>query len=177
MKQSKLKGLFTLLILCVGFAVFAQTNAISRYYDEYRADERFTKISISGKMFSLFTNVEVEQDKDQGMAKMLSKLKGLKMLVGDSIPDAKALYMKASLMPEKDMEELMSVEKGTGEMKFFITEANGLISELVMLAYNEQHLVLMSLVGDIDLEALSKLSKNIDIDGFENLQNLDKEKK
>ena len=46
-----------------------------------------------------------------------------------------------------------------------------------MVLGGEHEFLLLSLVGDIDLKQISKLSKSMDIDGFQNLEKLDKNNK
>ena len=70
-------------------------------------------------------------------------------------------------------EDLMEVkEKGKTEFKFMIREVNGKIRELLMLSGKGNNFFLMSLIGDIDLKKISRLSKSIDVDGIENLDKL-----
>ena len=172
---------FTMLILlgtCMGLQ--AQSSAIDRYYEAYQQDERFSKVSISGKMFGLFTNFELDNPEDQALVKAIAKLEGLKMLVYESKKGSdakvKSLFAEALKKPQAGMEELMSISKPETEIRFFITEqANGKVSELLMLLFEDQHvLVLMSLVGDIDLKEIAALSKKMDIEGFEHLEKIEK---
>ena len=162
------------VMLIMSATMMAQSNGIDRYYETYKQDDRFTRISVSGKMFSLFANFEMDDPTEQEALETISKIKGLKMLVGDAIPEAKSIYVQAVKRPNAEMEELMTVENKTQEFKFFITEANGTISELLMLMYDGQSIMMMSLVGDIDLKSISKLSEKMDIQGFEHLENVDK---
>lgn len=152
---------------------FAQGNSIDRHFSKYQDDDRFTRISISGKMFSLFTNFEMDDPAEQEVVKTMSKIKGLKMLIGDSIVEAKSIYMKALSRTGSDMEELMTVKNPNNEMRFMISESGGMITELLMIMYDEKSVVLMSLIGDIDLKQISKMSKKMNIDGFEHLEKLE----
>ncbi|MEM7162112.1 MAG: DUF4252 domain-containing protein [Bacteroidota bacterium] len=159
-------------VLCCGLSVQAQNNAIDRYFDQYANDETFTKVSISSKMFNLFTNFDLENEEDQKVIESISKLKGLKMLVANEYPEAEQTYRQAIQLPQSRMEELMTVESKEKELKFFITEENGKIAELLMLSYEKDHMIIMSLVGDIDLKELSSLSSKMDIQGFDQLDKL-----
>ena len=66
----------------------------------------------------------------------------------------------------------MTVENANQEMRFFISEADGIITELLMISYDGDSVMLMSLVGDIDLKQISKLSNKMNIEGFEHLENV-----
>ncbi|MFT4660874.1 MAG: hypothetical protein ACI8XB_001143 [Patiriisocius sp.] len=173
MKYNYYKSSILLIVLiCSAMSVSAQ-SAIQRHFEKYSEDDRFTRITISAKMFQLFANFEVDGEDGQEMIQTISKLKGLKMLIGDDLDGAPMLFKQISKMPEKDMDELMRVEKEESELRFFIQEkSDGVISELLMIALEERGLIMMSIVGDIDLKSMSKLSKHMNIEGFEKLENV-----
>ena len=171
MNWSKWIFSFSLLIL-TAFSVNAQNNAIDKYYQSYSEDDRFTKISISSKMFSLFTNFDMEDEAEQEVVETISKLKGLKMLVGNELENAKSIYQDA-LRVANNMEELMTIEDKEQELIFYISESGGMISELLMLSYETDQVIMLSLIGDIDLKDISSLSNKMDIKGFDQLDNLE----
>ena len=150
----------------------AQSSGVDRYYQDIRNDERFTSVSVSSKMFSLFVNFEMEDPAEQQLVETISKLKGLKVLIGNEIPEAKSIYTNIVGNPASEMEELMDVTDASRQFKFFITEAGGSISELLMVGYEKSQVVILSLVGDIDLKEISALSQKMDIKGFKHLENL-----
>ncbi len=174
MKKTTL--LLTLItVMCCGH-VMAQNNAIDKYYETYKEDDRFTRITVSSKMFSLFTNFDMDDPDEQHVVEAISRLKGLKMLVGNDVENPKSLYLDALKKPEKEMEELMTVENTENELKFFISESEGMISELLLVSFSEKNVMMMSLVGEIDLKDISDLSKKIDIQGFEQLEHAGEKK-
>jgi len=162
------------LLACIlmSMTVSAQSNSIDKYFEKYQDDERFTRISISSRMFGLFSNFDPEDEAEQEVVQTISKLKGLRILAADSIAEAKSLYRAAVKKPSVDMEELMTVENANQELRFFITEADGIITELLMVSYDGNSVMLMSLIGNIDLKQISKLSDKMNIEGFEHLENV-----
>lgn len=170
-----MKYTYTLALLAAmlfSMTLSAQSNSIDKYYEKYQDDERFTRISISSRMFGLFSNFDMEDQAEQEVVKTISKLKGLKILVADSISEAKSIYQAAVKKPSSEMEELMTVESADQELRFFISESKGIINELLMVSYGDNSVMLMSLVGDIDLKQISKLSDKMNIEGFEHLENV-----
>ncbi len=164
-----------LLVFAIGnFAMQAQENAIDKHFSTYGDDDRFTKISISSKMFNLFTNVDSENPEEDKVIETISKLTGLKMLVGNELENANSLYASAKKNLDGNYEELMTIEDKDHELVFYIEESAGKITELVMISYESNHLVILSLMGDIDLQELSKLSNKMEIEGFEEFKNLEK---
>ncbi|MEM6262780.1 MAG: DUF4252 domain-containing protein [Bacteroidota bacterium] len=161
------------LLMLASVALQAQSSGIDRYFEQYQEDDRFTSITVSSRMFGLFAEFDMDDPDEQDLVEAISKLKGLKMLIGEEVEDAKSLYTAAVQKPAKAMEELMSIKDGDQEFKFFITEANGTISELMMVGYEGKSFMVMSLVGQISLRDISRLSQKMDIDGFEHFQNVD----
>lgn len=153
-------------------AVFAQ-DAISKFFTKYQSDESFSQVTVSSKMFNLFTNMEVESKEDQEVLNAISKLKGLRILAKENTSDARALYKEAfALIPAKEFEELMSVRDKDKDMKFYIKESGGKISELVMIMGGTDDFMVMSLFGEIDLKQVSKIGKKMNVDGLQKLEKM-----
>ncbi len=153
-------------------AVFAQ-DAISKFFTKYQSDESFSQVTVSSKMFNLFTNMEVESKEDQEVLNAISKLKGLRILAKENTSDARALYKEAfALIPTKEFEELMSVRDKDKDMKFYIKESGGKISELVMIMGGTDDFMVMSLFGEIDLKQVSKIGKKMNVDGLQKLEKM-----
>jgi len=171
---------FMLGALMVALAVAAQAQAsadlITKFFGKYQNDETFTQVTISSKMFNLFTNMEVDKPEDQEVLNAISKLKGLRVLAKEDARNARELYKEAlALVPVKEFEELMSVRDKDKDMKFYIKETTpGKISELVMIAGGVDDFMVLSLFGEIDLKQVSKIGSKMDIDGLDQLKNMDK---
>jgi hypothetical protein len=166
-----------IVMMAVAVAAQAQGDAISKFFSKYQNDETFSQVNMSSKMFSLMANLEVENPEDQEVVNMISKLKGLKILAKEEARNSRELYKEAlGMIPVKEYEELMSVRDKDKDMKFFIKESGGKISELVMVAGGNEEFMLLTLFGEIDLKQVSKISKKMNIDGLENLENI-KDKK
>ncbi|MEM8968676.1 MAG: DUF4252 domain-containing protein [Bacteroidota bacterium] len=168
-----------LLIITIAMQLFAigvnaQDNILAPLFDKFADDEDFTKVSITSKMFSLFTEFEPEDPETKELTEAISKLKGLKILASDSIDNARSHFKDATAQVRKsNFEELMSVRDGTDDMLFMIQEEAGKISELVMLVGGKNKFIAMSLYGEIDLKQISKISKGMKIDGMKYLENID----
>jgi hypothetical protein len=156
---------------------FAQ-DAISKFFNKYQNDESFTQVTVSAKMFNLFTNMEADTPEDKAVLDAISKLKGLRILAKENTSDARTLYKEAfSLIPKNEFEELMSVRDKDKDMKFYIKESGGKISELVMIAGGAQDFMVLSLFGEIDLKQVARIGKKMDVKGLENLEKMDENSK
>lgn len=171
-----MKKILTIVALVIAVQANGQ-DAISRFFEKYNDDESFTNVSITSRMFSLFTDLEMESEEDQEVLDAISKLKGLKILAKDGEGvNGKSMYKEAlGLLPKNEFEELMSVREEDNDMKFMIKESGKIISELVMVMGGDDNFFILTIFGEIDLKQVAKLSKAMDIDGLDNLKNLDKD--
>ena len=171
------KGLIAFVLILGSMAAMAQGTIVSKYFDDLADNEAYTKVSVSSKMFSLFTELEAGSEAEKEFLKAVSKLKGLKIIAADSVPNSAAMYKKAiSDVNKAGYEELMSVQDAEENMKFSIKEKNGVIEELLMVAGGKKGFVLLSLYGEIDLKNISKIAQAMKVEGLQNLTKLDEDK-
>lgn len=171
--MKKVIAAFALMIITTG--AFAQ-DAISKFFSKYQNDESFSQVTVSSKMFNLFTQMDAESPEDKEVLEAISKLKGLRILAKQDARNARELYKEAfTLIPIKDYEELMSVRDKDKDMKFFIKETKGgTISELLMVLGGNTEFMVLSLFGEIDLKQVSRIGRKMDVKGLENLEKMDK---
>jgi len=157
------------LLLISGANTFAQDDAIGKFFGKYVDDSRFTVVSISPKMFRLLS--KVNWDTIPGDLKQtVSKLRSLRILSTESTPQQ--FYKEAlTRIDRKEYEELITVRSKNENVHFMVKEEGGTIHELLMVAVDEEGFTLMSFVGDIDLDKMSRLSSSMGIKGLENLKN------
>jgi len=172
--MKKIIGAGVLMMVMSG--AFAQ-DAISKFFSKYQSDESFSQVTVSSKMFALFTNMDAETPEDKEVLDAISKLKGLRILAKEDARNARSLYKEAfTLIPIKEYEELMSVRDKDKDMKFLIKESGGKISELLMIMGGNEQFMVMSLFGEIDLKQVSRIGKKMNVDGLEHLEKMDKTK-
>ena len=151
-----------------------QGTVITKYMNQYADNEKFTKVSVSKKMFSLFTNLEAGSAAEKEFLQAVSKLKGLKMIMTDSVPNSAALYKQAVTDVNKaGYEELVSVKDVRANLQFSIKESNGIISELIMVVGGKKQFIMVSLYGEIDLKNISKIAQQMHINGLDQLKHID----
>lgn len=160
----------------ISFTAFAQDNAITDYFSDYQQDEKFTKVNVSSKMFSLFTEIDGEDEAEKEVLDAMSKLKGVKALMNDTATDGAAIYKDALSRITKtgNYEELMSFEDEQEKVMFMIRESGDTIAELLMMMRGDDDFMIMSLYGDIDLNQIAKISRILKISGLEEFGKLAK---
>lgn len=168
--------LLLLLLAVTSMQLFAQQGSgIDRFFEKYESDQTFTLISVTPKMFSMFSKLDINSTEGKQFLQIVKKIRGLRILAKENAKGGNLLFKEASSMLSKDFEELMTVRNGKDDLRFMVKEnARGNIAELIMLVGSEQEFLAMSLVGDIDLAEISQLAGSMDIEGFDKLKNLKK---
>ncbi len=139
----------------------AQNDAISKYFQKYVDDERFTVVYVSGKMFDLVNKMELQlnDEKADAIKEVVKDLKGVRILVAEE--NGLQLYSEAlQTINTKEYEPMMSVRSTDNENVQFLVKENGNnLSEMLLLVGSEDEFVLISFIGNLDLEKLGKLTK------------------
>jgi len=170
-----MKRIFSLICaLCLSVIIFGQKSPVEDLFDKYSEREGFTVVSISGKMFSMFS--DMEEKKDDG-EKVISNLKSIRILsVEDSTLNESINFYK-ELEKQLDYsvyEELMVVKEGKNTTKFLTIQKGDIIKELLVITGGPAGNSLISIKGDLNLKSLSELSKNAGIQELEKLEDVDK---
>ena len=161
------------VMMVMSIAVQAQDNAISKFFSKYQGDESFSQVTVSSKMFGLFTNMDAEKPEDKEILEAISKIKGLRVLAKQEARNSRELYKEAmTMIPVREYEELLTVRDKDKDMKFFIKETGGKISELVMVMGGNEEFMVLSLFGEIDLKQVSRIGRKMDIDGLDHLEKM-----
>lgn len=167
------KSLFLLPFFLVAaiFTASAQNDAITRFFEKYADDERFTVVYVSPKMFQLVSKIETSDEDWNKMRDIVKDLGGLRVLSADSIPDGVSYYKDAlGKVPTTEYSELLTVRDGKEHVRIWTKDSGDIIEELLLLVGAPTKFVLLSFTGKIDLNKISELSKTLDIDGAEHLK-------
>jgi hypothetical protein len=177
----KTKKLTLLIIATVGFPLMmAAQSPADALFDKYSGQDGFTSVYITQHMFSLFADVETAEEED-GFIELVKNLKCIKIVsVDDESPEInqRVNFYKEIMadFPEEKYEELMVVKKKDQDVKFYILKNGDKISELLMIVGGAEENALISIQGVIDLKTISKLSRSMNIEGMENLQDIESDK-
>jgi hypothetical protein len=174
MKTKTLSALLAILVFS-GFAM-AQKDPVDRLFDKYSGQEGFTTVYISSKMFSLFADMDPE---DEELQQMMNGLKSIRILATDDESDAKHSNVNffeeiMKDLPMDQYEELMVVKDAEQDLKFLIREDKGHVAELLLVGGGEGDNVLISIRGIIDMKNIAKITRAMDLEGLESLENLEK---
>lgn len=168
--------LLSFIMLCIAQIAFSQNDAITKYFDQYKDDTKFTMVEVSPKLFNMIAQVASEDINDDEVISMIKEMQGLKILQTEHNPNA--YYQEAiSKFKTSEYEEFLTVRDEGQNIKFLVKDEQGgnLVRELLLLVGGEDEFVMISFVGKIYLDKIGKLAKSLDIDGMEHLDKIDKD--
>ena len=167
------KYVLTIMTLSITALGFSQ-EVVTKYMDKYENDETFTKVSVSSKMFSLFSEMEGSEEDEQLFYDITSKLKGMKVVMSEKVSNPESLYDGAiSDVDKAGFEELMTVKDAEENVKISIKENGGTIEELIMVIGGKQQFGIVSIFGEIDLKEISKLASLMRVSQLKYLEKID----
>jgi len=178
MKKSLL--VFAFAILIMPFTAMAQSDIFSKYSD----NNAVTYVSIKPKMFQMLAKMDINTDdkESQEYINMVNSITSFKTIATDSkaISADIAKWVKSR---SNSLEELMEVKDDGMLVKFYVKEGKDSdhVAELLMFVNGLEGMmkdgvtvngkkrtietVVISLTGDIDLNQISKLTKQMDLPG------------
>jgi hypothetical protein len=166
--------LTTVAILFATFSSLAQEDAITKYFNKYIDDAKFSAVYISPKMFNMVSKIEIE-DMEPELQEVIKSMKGLRILHTEH--NALQYYNEAlKTISTNEYELLLTARDGGENVRFMVKESGDIVQELLMIVGGETNFALMSFIGNIDLKKIGKLAKALDIDNLEYLNKLDEKK-
>lgn len=170
---------FSLAFLFVGIlSANAQNDAITRFFNQYADDERFTVVYIAPKLFQLVSKVETDDEDWNNIREVVKDLGGLRVLAADSITDGLAMYKTAlSKVPASEYSELLTVRDKDENVRIWTKDSGNVIEELLLLVGKPDEFVMLSFTGKIDLDKISSLSKVLDVKGADELERIKSNKR
>jgi len=152
----------------------AQDDGITRFFNQYVDDERFTVVYVSPKMFQMVSKIEADDPDWEKVRPIVADLTGLRVLTSEEV-DGVAMYKDAlSKVPKDEYEELLTVRDGEDNVRIWVKDEGNIVHELLLLVGSPDEFVLLSFTGKIDLDKISDLSKSLDVEGAQHLEKIKK---
>ncbi len=168
-----------LLIIIAPFIGFAQGA-----FDKYEDEKDVTSIVVTKNMFKLLAEIDLESDDPEvkEYLELVNNLDNIKVFITDNPEVAKRMSadVKKYIASSKDLNELMRVNDDGKNIKFYSKEGKSasFVSELLMFMVGDvkgkDGTIIMSITGNIDLKKISKLTKDLNVPGSQELKKLDK---
>lgn len=170
-------GLF-LFVFTTSALLYAQNKQVDQFFSKYEGKTGYTSVMVSEKLFELVASAAPESEQD--IKDMIGELKGIRVLVyeqEDAATVSKELYKEAlSVINTAAFEELLTVYDEGEQVRMLVKQDasnQNVINELLIIVSGEEF-VLVDIFGNIDLSKISKLADSMNIEGLDELKELDK---
>ncbi len=180
------------LVLIIAIVMTPLVSFGQGIFDKYEDMDGVTSGVINSKMFSMIASIDIDMDDPEAAAMFdaIKKIKSIKLLTtGDkSIASSMNADVK-KYIGSSSLEELMRFKDGNQTVKFYVREGSNenLVKELLMVVTGLKEMtkgesitingekrdvetVIVSILGDIDLREISKITSKMNIPGGEHLK-------
>lgn len=164
-----------LLAICFTYTLSAQ-SFVDKHYSDLMDDERSTVVFVSGKLFDFagYVDVQNEDEEVKNIKKMITSIEAFSLVKSDHLSDPIAEYKKGVQSISSDYEELVRVRDKQNNVSLHIDEEDGVVYEIIALASTENNeFIAASLLGEIDLEQVSKIVSKFQEEGMPLLTDID----
>jgi hypothetical protein len=164
------------MVICP-LLIAAQNTAVDELFDKYAGKEGFTTVYVSKNLFKMISDIELD---DPETEELVDNLETIKILAADDYENTEGINFYDEIirnLPVDEYEELLMVKESDQDIKFLVREKDGIIKELLLVVGGIDDNVLISIIGDIDLKKISKISKSMHGSSLEYLEKLEKDEK
>ena len=172
----------TLLLIAI---ILAPMVGFSQgFFDKFEDEKDVTAVVVTKNMFKLLAEIDIESDDPEvkDYMEMVNSLDNIKIYITENKEVAGRMKSSVTqyLSKSNGLNELMRVKEDTKNIKFYSKQGKdqGHVSELLMFLEGDvdgkDGTIIMSITGNIDLKQISKLTKQMNIPGGNELENLEK---
>ena len=188
------KAILLLAIMIVPMVTFGQS-----FFDKYESMKGVTSGVIGQKMFKMIATIDVDLDdpEAQGFLDMVKQIESVKVLsTGDESISTRLAADTEKYIGSSKLDELMRFKDGNQSVKFYVKEGRDQnhVKELLMYINGLKEVtkdanieingekrdietILVSIIGDIDLREISKITSKMNVPGGQHLEKAAKGKK
>lgn len=173
------KLVLILIVMLVPIAGFSQG-----VFDSYEGQKDVSSVVVTKNMFKLLAEIDLESDDPEvkEYLELVNNLDNIKIFMTKNAEVGKkmAADVKRYVSSNSGLNELMRVNDEGKNIKFYSKEgkSESYVSELLMfldgVGDDDVETLVMSITGNIDLKKISKLTKDMNIPGSEELKNIEK---
>ena len=168
----------TLVILFTAILMSGVSLAqdVKDIYNRHLGEGNYTKVVIGKGLFQWAASMADEKDKE---AQALKDLTGIEIYSAEDYQQKEKLPALMAevwkLFDNGDYLEFMRVEEKNERVVFYFKKANNQITDMVLVA--EEDATVIKISGIIDPNTISGISKSMNIQGMEKLEEIDKQQK
>ncbi len=174
------------LIILISLLVTPILLSAQSVFDKFEDENEVTSVVVTSEMFKLLSKMDLSSDdpEAQEYLDLINNLNEIKIFTTENTEVAKSMdNVVSNYLGNSDLKELMRVKDKGQNIKFFVKNGSdeNHVSELLMYLTGtddegKPQAVIMSITGNIDLKKISKLTKDLNVPGSENLKKLEDKK-
>lgn len=172
------------LVIFLMAVAITGTSFAQDVFDKFESNTKVTSFVATAKMFKLIRDIDFDTNDPEAQAykDLIDNIDYIRVFVAEDattradMESTVAQYLKSNT----SLEELMRVNSDGKKVRFYSRdgESEGFVKELLMHVTGamdgKEMSVVMSLTGDLNLAQISKLTKDLNLPGSEELKNIDK---
>ncbi len=169
--------IFAMLLGLFSFS-YAQDSSVFDKYEDY---DDVTTVVVSKKAFTMLKTIANDSSQRDEFQDMVSGLQGLKVFTtSDNTIAAEMQATFTQYRKSAKLEELMRVKDKDANVKIYVKDGKDAdhVSEFLMLVDkmnisqggDDPKVIIISIIGDIDLNNISKITNQMDIPGGEHME-------
>jgi Putative auto-transporter adhesin, head GIN domain/Domain of unknown function (DUF4252) len=165
-----MKKIFIIFALAFShfFNVYGQKDKVDQLFDKYQEVEGVTTIKIAKPMFGMLSNLDLGDAELDQIKPLLSKIKGLKILIAEKPSDLKSIKAQELSQINKDIRsylndlnynEIMTMNSSGAKIKFLSAEEkDGILDDLLLsIDSGGEESILIKLDGRLSMDDINKL--------------------
>jgi hypothetical protein len=152
-------------------------------FDSYENEKDVTSVVVTKNMFKLLAEIDLESDDPEvkDYLELVNNLDNIKIFITNNAAIAKRMSadVQKYIGSSKGLNELMRVKDEGKNIKFYSKEgkSESFVSELLMFMDGDidgkEGTMIMSITGNIDLKKISKLTKDLNVPGSDQLKKIE----
>jgi hypothetical protein len=163
------------VMMVIAILGFVSTTKAQSAFDKFEDMDNVTSVVINQKAIELFARIDSDDPEAKQIMEMVKTIKSIRVFTTDKKNIALDLRNTVNgYLKKGNLEELMRVKDKDVNVKFYIKEGKDAdhVSELLMyidgfanvnIEGRKIESVLLSIVGDIDLNKISELTKSLNL--------------
>lgn len=163
--------IFATLLFALPMLVFSQQSSLAKLAQFTAADSNRAHITVSGAAFSLMAEMEIDSVVDAQLKKLAKSISGMEAFAEFSKSTGNKLLQ--NLNNHSAFSQYASFEQKDNSVQFFVAEKNGIVTEIIVVALEQDGAYAASVVGNMDIKDVGQLYKLISDKQFQYLNSGD----
>jgi len=166
-----MKNLTTLFTFLIFTSVSFGQSIIDKYYSDLEDREDATTVYVSQAMFELTAKFDIDSDNEDfnEIQDFIKSVKSFNLVKVPNLDAPKQMYISGTGKMNKTHTELVRVKDEGNLISVYIDEENEVIYELAVIGVVEGDFLAASLIGEMDLDLITKFINKAQSESFEGL--------